>query len=226
VHALHPKTLKLETYPDNPSEVMNSLLQYFQAVSDCINEITDKMIWNAHFKSVNFLAGKKKSMPYLNVDSLKRDLFHEFGPDNVFSVAAKMNQSWHRVCTKSAMVRYSEKDYPMSQQNERKYSPFVEIEEASRTLLLSESTDHELAAGRVFNRPGKKRASIASASNECNATSSDVQNGPKDLLDTSKYVTRGNTGQVVPATNTVGIDRCALSGAWLAHPGRFQLSFA
>lgn len=156
-HALNPDTVNLPSFLNDNPEAMEKIEAYLGAVASNVKQITNKMIWNAHFKCVNVLTNTgNKSVPFLDIDRFKQDLFRDFGPNNVSTVVGKMNQSWHRAYSRSAMVRYCAEDYPLVQGDAKQRSPIAEVEEAANTVINRQSTANELAKGRVFKLPSKR----------------------------------------------------------------------
>ncbi|KAF2660506.1 hypothetical protein K491DRAFT_674730 [Lophiostoma macrostomum CBS 122681] len=154
-HALHPDVFRVCNGHDDKLVMMEKINEYLQAVVENIDHITDKMIWNAHAKTVNlFVDDDRKSIPFINTDIFKKELFQSFGPDNTSPVTLKMNQSWHRVYKQSGMVQYTVEDYPLVG-SAKERSPFNELREASRTVLFSNSTNTSFPKGRVFTLPTK-----------------------------------------------------------------------
>ncbi|KAH7139000.1 hypothetical protein B0J11DRAFT_588655, partial [Dendryphion nanum] len=143
-HALHPDVIHQRF--GNQSREPTSIARYLQSVTNNIKEIMDRIIRNTHIKCVYFLAVEDaQSLPFINVHHLKEDLFSDFGPQNLISVAPRLNQAWHRVHNLSDMVSYSTTDYP--QTNRR--LPFAEVEEAC-IKLLNPKFLHRLSAGEVM----------------------------------------------------------------------------
>jgi hypothetical protein len=106
------------------------------------------MIWNAHFKTVNFLP-QDKLIPFLNVDAFRKEVFKEFGPQNPYSVVSMLKQSWHRTSSRLGMVYNSSQDY-LADPKDRNYRlPFAEIEEAERALQCK-PLEMNLPKGRVL----------------------------------------------------------------------------
>jgi hypothetical protein len=152
-HALHSKTLDLHNSLADKPGVRANLENYLQSVTENVNDLTDKMIWNAHFKSLNFLARSgDTSLPFVNLDRFKQDLFDGFGPQRTYPVADKMNQSWHRTNSRLNMVQYSAEDYPIEAKNGKGRSPFDEHQEALRALSQS-TPNNGMPKGRVFEFP-------------------------------------------------------------------------
>lgn len=163
-HALHPDRLNLnECLGDNPDK-LSKIKDYLQAVSSNVSQVTNKMIWNAHFKSINFLSKDGQGgFPFFNVDSFKEGLFHDFGPENSFPVVQKMNQSWHRSYNASSMIQQSVANYAIGIHR----SPFEDVEEATSQKLFNTKG---LPAGRVIKPPMKKNKSTRTARSDSKVT--------------------------------------------------------
>jgi hypothetical protein len=132
-------------------EALTMFETYLGSVLDNVDEITEKMIWNTHNKTVNFLTSHgREHIPFLNVEKFKQHIFADFEPSNTTSIVGRMNQSWHRVYQRSVMARYFADDYP---QDAKHRSPLLEVQEARNTHLRC---DHTMPYGRVFKPPLKK----------------------------------------------------------------------
>lgn len=152
-HALHPS--QIEQCLQDSIDVRESLQKYIASVSANIKAITNKMIWNAHCRTVNLLANAgKDGAPFWDVCAFDRMLFADFSPSNAGSGALKMKESWHLTAPKPSMVRYTTKDYPIGQH----ISPFEEIDEVADTLFCCEAFGSSLPNGRVVKQPTKRKA--------------------------------------------------------------------
>lgn len=150
--ALDPQKLDLQnSLTDNPG-LLPALRDYLKTVTHNVNSLTDKMIWNAHFKCVNFLAaGRDIGLPFVNVDGLKADTFEGFGPGNPYPVVDLMNQSWHLTDCRLNMVQYCGEDYPIEHEGKGR-SPFDELQETRRELSHC-PPNSGMPPGRIIQYP-------------------------------------------------------------------------
>jgi hypothetical protein len=150
-HALHPDRINLKESLDDNAEAVAKIEGYLQDVSNNVSQLTNKMIWNAHFKTTNFLAKSGQDcLPFINIDNFKSSLFNESDAQNSHPIVQKMNQSWHRICKPSDMVKHAATGYPIGTH----YSPFEDIQEATTQNLF---VDKGLTTGRIMKPPMKKR---------------------------------------------------------------------
>ncbi|KAF2743152.1 hypothetical protein M011DRAFT_461944 [Sporormia fimetaria CBS 119925] len=153
-HALSPDTLDLDLdgcLSDRP-EALQRIKAYLKSVSDNVDELTDRMIWNAHFKCIHILANDDGTVvPFVNIDRFRKDFFADFGPDNLYQVGDKMSRSWHRTASRAGMIYYTAADYPG--QHPGTLSPLADLKEASRALLRPHVKDTSLRKGRVIRWP-------------------------------------------------------------------------
>ncbi|KAF2280061.1 uncharacterized protein EI97DRAFT_109151 [Westerdykella ornata] len=159
-HALDSNTLNLEAFASNP-DALAVIKGYLQSVSENVAQLSDRIVWNTHYKTVNVLSkDSNKAVPFLDVDRFKKDLFGDYAPHRLDSVVQKLNQSWHRTGHRLGMVQYSALDYPLDKQGFAR-SPFQEIQEASRALMRYDATEMRMPKGRVFTlTPSKAVDSI------------------------------------------------------------------
>jgi hypothetical protein len=150
-YALHPDRLDLMKSLGDNSDALAKIEGYLRDVSNNVNQLTNKMIWNAHFKTTNFLARPgQDSFPFININSFKDGIFNNPDYKNNTLIVQKMNQSWHRSYNTSGMVQHAAANYPTGTH----YSPFEDIQEATAQKLL---IGKGLTAGRVVKPPMKKR---------------------------------------------------------------------
>lgn len=152
-HALHPNTLRwlLDTDLANGQHIE----WYLQYVSSNVNQIVNKMIWNAHSRTVNLLANDgRENIHFWDFQQFNKSLFSEFSPDNTISIAQKLNESWHKAFKLPQMIRYTQKDYPVGKHR----SPFEEIDNVADSLFLDKNVDKPLATGRVVKPISKKQS--------------------------------------------------------------------
>ncbi|KAF2687089.1 hypothetical protein K458DRAFT_185591 [Lentithecium fluviatile CBS 122367] len=148
-HALHPDQLSsILPHNGDPERVT----QYLQTVSNNVNQIVTKMIWNAHSRTVNLLANDgKQGAHFWDFQQFDKSSFYEFDPEHAISVVHHMHESWHRAFDPPPMVRYTTKDYPIGKHS----SPFEEIDEVSETLFTDKAK--VVHKGRAVKLPSKKR---------------------------------------------------------------------
>jgi hypothetical protein len=150
-YALHPDRLDLKESLGDNSDALAKIEGYLKDVLNNVSQLTNKMIWNAHFKTTNFLARPGQiGLPFINVDNFKDSIFNNLDSKNKTLVVQQMNQSWHRSYNTSGMVQHSAANYPIGTH----YSPFEDIREATARNLL---VNKELTTGRVVKPPMKKR---------------------------------------------------------------------
>lgn len=153
-------TATLTSYTDS-SSALDSVLsdehdvakveRYLQTVSNNVNQIVTKIIWNAHSRAVNLLANDgKESVNFWDFESFDRSEFDDFNPEAPSSVVHQMQESWHRAFGSPPMVRYTTKDYPTG----KHYSPFEEIDGTAETLFRNQT--QVLNTGRVVKLPSKR----------------------------------------------------------------------
>ncbi|KAF2473100.1 uncharacterized protein BDR25DRAFT_387217 [Lindgomyces ingoldianus] len=199
-HALHPSRLNLmRCLPDKP-EALEKIEGYLRAVSESVDEITTKIIQNAHLKSVNFLAKDgSKGLPFINIHRSKQDTFKDFGPDNIFPVAQKLKHSWHKAWpNRSTYVQYTAADYPVST-----HSPFADIA-AARKKFDGEPGCPELPHGHPVVWPPKPDHSalsgIAGAAFDSRATLCKARESVPTRLKTPRKTKAKPSGREVVST--------------------------
>ncbi|KAF2828790.1 hypothetical protein CC86DRAFT_319856 [Ophiobolus disseminans] len=163
-HALHPERLADSLAHDMDGDA--SLTSYLKSVLRNANGIADKMIRNAHSRTVNLLANDgKDGVPFLDVHKFNRNMFSDFCSDDPISVVGRLNESWHRASLEPAMVRMSTKQYPIGSNT----SPLEEIDEIADRVFNNKNFGN-LPTGRA-TRPcakskGKARALHGAARRE------------------------------------------------------------
>jgi hypothetical protein len=94
-HALHPDQINARFLDDVDARA--SLGKYFRRVSHQVSIIAKKMAWNAHYRGIHLLASDgKDGAPFLDVNTINPKAASDFGPENIYEVARKMNGSWYR----------------------------------------------------------------------------------------------------------------------------------
>ncbi|KAJ4343655.1 hypothetical protein N0V95_006594 [Ascochyta clinopodiicola] len=90
-HALRPS--QIEECFRNSEDAYLSVQTYITAVSANINDITEKMTWNAHCRAVNLPgnAGKEDAR-FWDVGHFDQSIFLDFVPDNTVPVAHRMTE--------------------------------------------------------------------------------------------------------------------------------------
>ena len=143
-HALHSD--QIAQCSEEETDARPSVQEYLRTVSRDINHITNKIIWNAHCRTVHLLANDgKHGAPFLDVYTISPEPFSNYGPDNLFSVAEEMSSSWHRVSPNPCMVQYSMDDYKLA----HNVDFLEELDEATSTLLRRENFGSILSRGRA-----------------------------------------------------------------------------
>jgi hypothetical protein len=144
--ALHPD--RLAQWFEDDADHRENLTMYLRSVLQNVNGMTNKMIYNAHSRTVNLLANDgRDGVPFLDVHGINKRMFSDFCPDNAVSVVSRMNGSWHRATQELAMVRMSTKQYPVGASS----SPIEEIDEVADKLANAST----LPTGRA--KPTKKQ---------------------------------------------------------------------
>jgi hypothetical protein len=137
------------------------LRQYLQTISNNVNQIVAKMVWNAHSRTVNLLANdRKENAHFWDIHTFNKSLFDSFYPEDPLPVVHQMHESWHRAFNPPPMVRYTAKDYPIG----KHCSPFEEIDEVAETLFRD--NNKTLYTGRVVKPPSRRnkgRAALGAA---------------------------------------------------------------
>jgi hypothetical protein len=152
-HALHPS--QIEQCLQDGIDLHANVQKYIAAVSANVNSIANKMIWNAHCRTVNLLANAgNDGAPFWDVAAFDRALFADFSPSNATLVSHKMRESWHLSALKPPMVRYTTRDYPIGHHS----SPFEEIDEVADTLFSREAFGDSMPTGRAVKQPTKRKA--------------------------------------------------------------------
>ena len=147
-HALH--SAQIDDCFQEGDDSRSSVQRYLAAVSANINGITNKIIWNAHYRAVNLLTNAgKDGAPFWDTSSFNRNTFADFGPNNATLIAHKMNESWHCTALEPAMVRYTREDYFIGHHN----SPFEEIDDVADTLLRREAFGSSLPPSGAIKLP-------------------------------------------------------------------------
>jgi len=127
---------------------------YMQSVVRNVNDIADKMVWNAHARVVHLLANDgKDSSPFLDLRQINQHMFSDFRHDNPVFVVSRMNESWHRAFSDPAMVRMSTKQYPIGLNS----SPLEEIDETANRLFSDAAFISALPSGRGTNPVRKNK---------------------------------------------------------------------
>ncbi|KAG9191730.1 hypothetical protein G6011_10464 [Alternaria panax] len=142
-HALHPDRIAQCT--ENPASHLPTVVEYMQSVSHEVNGITRKMIRNAHCRTVHLLARDgNDGAPFLDVYAFDSSFFSNYGPSNIFPVAKRLNNSWHRTSPDPLMVQYSTKEYELGYQS----GPLEEIDDFISTVFRNINRNGVLPAGR------------------------------------------------------------------------------
>lgn len=144
--ALHPD--RVAQCFEEDADHRENLTMYLRSILQNINGMTDKMIYNAHSRTVNLLANYgRDGVPFLDIHGINKRMFSDFCPDNAVSVVSRMNGSWHRATPELAMVRMSAKQYPVGASS----SPIEEIDEVVEKLANAST----LPTGRA--KPSKRQ---------------------------------------------------------------------
>jgi hypothetical protein len=152
-HALHPDQIRA-CFEDSVA-IHTKLHNYMKAVSAQVNRIARKMAWNAHFRVIHLLANDDKNgAPFLDVHTINPKIASDFGPDNIYEVARKMNGSWHRASPQPVMVRFSTQHYSIESGHTM---PLEEIDEVCDTLFNKNAFAKALPTGRAFRAPVSKK---------------------------------------------------------------------
>ncbi|KAF1837089.1 hypothetical protein BDW02DRAFT_190637 [Decorospora gaudefroyi] len=155
-HALHPD--QLDACFQDSNDARAKLQKYLTHVSNQVNSLARKMIRNAHCRVVHLLAndGKdgKDGAPFLDVHSLNPHLLSDYGPDNLYPVASKLNESWYPAVANPVMVRYSTNEYPIRQYHN---APLGEIDDVVDTLFRKNAFTKSLPIGRPIKPPISKK---------------------------------------------------------------------
>lgn len=115
-------------------------------ISANVNWITNKMVWNAHYRVVHLLANDgKDGAPFLDVHAINPNASEDFGPGSTTLIARKMNESWHRADPKPTMVRLSTKEYPIGYHSR----PLEDIDDVAGMLFNKETIGTVLSTGRA-----------------------------------------------------------------------------
>ncbi|ORY17844.1 hypothetical protein BCR34DRAFT_554981 [Clohesyomyces aquaticus] len=185
-YALQPDKLKLKEYLHDQPNVLEKLEGYLRAVTDNVDQITTRMIQNAHLKTVNFLAEDgSRTLPFIDVRRFQKSTFSGFGPENVFPVADKLKNSWHKAWpNRSSYVSYTSEDYPAPGQ-----SPYADIT-AVRPRWQGRPGDPDLPRGEPFMWPPKPGQS----------TQSDNAAPSKDLVPQRDLTLGQHASAVLPNT--------------------------
>lgn len=151
-HALHPD--QLEQCLSDSNDGCNKLKNYLQSVSNNVNQIVSKIIWNAHSRTVNLLANdEKEGAHFWDIRRFDHSMFRDFYPENTYPAAQRMYESWHRAFGTPPMVRYTTKDYPIG----KHCSPLEEIDEVAELLFNHKAFGATLPTGQVVKPPSSKK---------------------------------------------------------------------
>jgi len=128
---------------------------YLRSILQNVNNMADKMIYNAHGRTVNLLANDgRDGVPFLDAHVFNKKMFSDFCPDNAISIVSRLNESWHRAIPVPAMVRMSTKQYPIGAGS----SPFEEIDEVAGRMFEN-AVSTLLPTGRATQNRRKGRVS-------------------------------------------------------------------
>ncbi|KAF2190998.1 hypothetical protein K469DRAFT_746454 [Zopfia rhizophila CBS 207.26] len=145
VHALDPGTINLKEWLADGSATVNNVEEYLQSVSENVDQVTDKIIWNAHHSLVNFLASHgEHAVPFLDTDHFKESISHDYSPGNSPQIVRRLKESWTRVWNVTGLVQCSASDYPLTNGD-----PFKAIA-AARALFEGVTEDGEFPKGRPY----------------------------------------------------------------------------
>jgi len=115
------------------NESYASVKRYLKKVSNNVNQIVTKMVWNAHSRTVNLLANDGKEGVYFwDHHKFDNKAFSDFSPDNTDSLVHQLQESWHRAWDPPQMVRYTTKDYPIG-----KHCSYVTLGPQNRCRVYS-----------------------------------------------------------------------------------------
>lgn len=200
-HALHPS--QVDGCFSNVHDSHESIRQYLRSVSENVNKLATKMIWNTHSRTVRFMANDhKETTPFWDFEQFDDRYFADFSPGNAFPVLGLMNQSWHKAFSHPSMVRYSAKQYQVGPDA----SPFEEIDDVTgyTTLFEERSAVNTASRGRVVRAPRTKKPKnqhLPGAKLRENPTMprNDWLQGLPDYAAPSSFVFTENTG--FPATS-------------------------